>query len=58
MSKKQVAIFRTKDDIILAMAAGNIKIAENVQNNPVFISADKNELLGFKLDSEIGRAHV
>lgn len=49
--KDKIAIFKTKEDVLLAMGRQDVKIDQSVLNDPTFTSADKGEMLGFVAES-------
>ena len=47
----RIGIFKTKGDVLSAMGRKDVKISDNVLNNPDFTSASNKELLGFIAES-------
>lgn len=51
MTADKIALFKTKEDVLLAAGRGDVKILPEVLENPDFISANFNDLLGFMAES-------
>lgn len=49
IGEKPIAMFRTKADILVARDLNNIQIAAEVIDNPIFIAAKMQDMLGFKV---------
>ncbi len=49
--KDRIGMFKTKEEVLSAMGRKDVKISDNVLNNPEFISAHNKELLGFIAES-------
>lgn len=48
---EKIAIFKKKEDVLLAMGRGDVEISQGVLKSTDFISAGPNELLGFIAES-------
>jgi hypothetical protein len=48
---EKVAIFKKKEEVLLALGRGDVEVAPIVLNNSDFMSAEPNELLGFMAES-------
>lgn len=44
---EKIAIFKKKEDVLLALGRNDVKVLPEVLQNPAFISAEPQELLGF-----------
>lgn len=51
MTKKPIAIFRTKGQILTARDMNKVKLSDEVISNPDFQTAKMNDLLAFKVVS-------
>ncbi len=51
MVADKIALFKTKEDVLLAAARGDVTITSEVLENSDFISANQNDLLGFMAES-------
>ena len=49
MTKKPIAIFRTKSEILAARDLGNVKLPQNIIEDPIFDNAKMQDTLGFKV---------
>lgn len=47
----KIALFKTKEEVLLAMGRGDVEIVQDVLKNESFNSADPRELLGFIAES-------
>jgi len=49
--KDKIALFKTKEEVLLSMGRGDVTILPQVLRNPEFMKAESKDILGFMAES-------